>query len=200
MVFPSAMALSIENYVKDSAAAYANVHSFNQWFDEDWGFGRDGKLFAPAMLSLADRDFAVQEFDFVLARGARIILLPTGPANGRSPGDPYFDPIWSRINEAGATVAFHIMENWYNEKIAPAWGHNPCPAPGTCRRGSGTTSTASGRSRTLCPRSSSTTSSAGSRTSTSWSLSSAPPGCRTSSPTWTRAGEWAVTAPGSVAS
>ena len=128
VIFPSAIALSIENYVKDTAAAYANVHALNQWFDDDWGFDRDGKLFAPATLSLRDRDLAVQELEFVLARGAQIILLPTGPANGRSPGDPYFDPIWSRINEAGATVAFHIMENWYNEAIAPAWGHNPTPA------------------------------------------------------------------------
>jgi predicted TIM-barrel fold metal-dependent hydrolase len=55
------------------------------------------------------------------------VLLPTGPVNGRSPGDPYFDPIWSRLNEAGVTVAFHVMENWYNEHIAPAWGLNPTP-------------------------------------------------------------------------
>ena len=48
VIFPSAMALSIENYVKDTAAAYANVHALNQWFDDDWGFNRDGKLFAPA--------------------------------------------------------------------------------------------------------------------------------------------------------
>jgi predicted TIM-barrel fold metal-dependent hydrolase len=106
VIFPSAMALSVENYVKHAPAVYANIHSFNQWFD---------------------RDRAVAELDFVLNRGARIILLPTGPACGRSPGDPYFDPIWARMNEAGATVAFHIMENWYNEHIAPAWGHNPWP-------------------------------------------------------------------------
>jgi predicted TIM-barrel fold metal-dependent hydrolase len=127
VVFPSAMALSVENYVKHVPAAYANIHSFNRWFDEEWGFSRGGKIFAPALLSLADLDLAVAELDFVLARGARIVLLPTGPAYGRSPGDPYFDPIWARMNEAGVTVAFHIMENWYNENIAAAWGHNSWP-------------------------------------------------------------------------
>ena len=55
--------------------------------------------------------------------------FPTGPAYGRSPGDPYFDPLWARIEEAGAVVAFHIMEHWYNEHLAPAWGHDPVPAP-----------------------------------------------------------------------
>ena len=127
VLFPSAMALSVENYVKNIPAAYANVHSFNQWFDEEWGFNRDGRLFAPALLSLRDLDLAVAETEFVLERGAQLVLLPTGPVDGRSPGDPYFDPIWSRLNEAGATVAFHIMENWYNEAIAPAWGMNPTP-------------------------------------------------------------------------
>jgi predicted TIM-barrel fold metal-dependent hydrolase len=127
VLFPSAMALSVENYVKNIPAAFANVHSFNTWFDEEWGFNRDGRIFAPALLSFRDLDLAVAETEYVIDKGARIALLPTGPANGRSPGDPYFDPIWSRLNEAGVTVAFHIMENWYNEHIAPAWGLDPAP-------------------------------------------------------------------------
>jgi len=127
VVFPSAMALSVENYVKNTPAAFANVHAFNQWFDEEWGFNPDDRIVAPALLSLRDRELAVQELEYVLDRGARLVLLPTGPVNGRSPGDPYFDPIWARLNEAKATVAFHIMENWYNEAIAPAWGHDPAP-------------------------------------------------------------------------
>ena len=128
VVFPSAMALSVENYVKHTPAAYANVHAFNQWYDEEWGFSRDDRILAPALLSLRDLDSAVQELEFVLDRGAKLVLLPTGPANGRSPGDPYFDPFWARLNEAGVNIAFHIMENWYNEHIAPAWGLNPFPA------------------------------------------------------------------------
>jgi predicted TIM-barrel fold metal-dependent hydrolase len=127
VLFPSAMALSVENYVKNIPAAFANVHSFNTWFDEEWGFNRDGRIFAPALLSFRDLDLAVAETEYIIDKGARIVLLPTGPANGRSPGDPYFDPIWSRLNEAGVTVAFHIMENWYNEHIAPAWGLDPAP-------------------------------------------------------------------------
>jgi len=127
VLFPSAMALSVENYVKNVPAAYANIASFNRWFDEEWGFSRDGRILAPALLSLADADLAVAEAERVLAAGARIVLLPTGPARGRSPGDPHFDPVWARLNEAGVTVAFHIMENWYNEAIAPAWGLDPYP-------------------------------------------------------------------------
>ncbi len=122
------MALSVEQYVPDTPVAYANIHSFNRWFDETWDF--DGEHISPtALLSFRDLDRSVAELEHVLDRGARVVLFPTGPAYGRSPGDPYFDPIWARINEAGVVVAFHIMEHWYNEHIAPAWGHEPVPAP-----------------------------------------------------------------------
>jgi predicted TIM-barrel fold metal-dependent hydrolase len=130
VLFPAGTALSAEHYVGDTEALYANLHSFNRWYDETWGFDR-GRLYPTAVISLRDLDLAVKLTDDVLARGARIILIPTGPAYGRSPGDPYFDPVWSRIAEAGAVVAFHIMPFWYFDSISPAWGHDPDPASWT---------------------------------------------------------------------
>jgi hypothetical protein len=32
--------------------------------------------------------------------------MPTGPANDKSPAHPDFDPIWSRLSEAGVAVAY----------------------------------------------------------------------------------------------
>jgi predicted TIM-barrel fold metal-dependent hydrolase len=69
----------------------------------------------------------VAELDEVLAAGAKFILLPTGPAYGRSPGDPYFDPIWARINEARAKVAMHISEFHYQSNVASQWGWGLVP-------------------------------------------------------------------------
>ena len=125
IMFPGSLALSAEGYVRDTEALYANITSFNRWYDETWGFNYQDKIYATALLSLRDLDLAVAETDRVLARGARVVLLPTGPAYGRSPGDPYFDPVWSRLAEAGVVVAFHIMPNWYHEAISPAWGLDP---------------------------------------------------------------------------
>jgi predicted TIM-barrel fold metal-dependent hydrolase len=122
------MALAAEHYVDDTDALYANLRSFNRWYDETWGFNFEDRLYATAVLSLRDLDQAVALTDDVLARGAKVVLLPTGPAYGRSPGDPYFDPVWSRLNEAGVTVAFHIMPYWYFDAISPAWGHDPDPS------------------------------------------------------------------------
>ena len=65
----------------------ANVHSFNRWLDEDWGFAHRDRLYAAPLLSLRDLDAAVAELDWVLARGARIVSLRPGPAYDRSPAD-----------------------------------------------------------------------------------------------------------------
>ena len=127
LLYPAGMALCAEHYCDDTEALYANLRSFNRWYDETWGFDRDGTIFAVGMLSLRDLDSAVAETDALIAAGVRVVLIPTGPAYGRSPGDPYFDPVWSRLNEAGVTLALHIMPFWYFDAISPAWGHEPNP-------------------------------------------------------------------------
>lgn len=127
VLFPAGMALSAEHYVVDTEALYANLRSFNRWFDETWGFDR-GRLLPTAVISLRDLDEAVALTDFIIELGARIVIVPTGPAYGRSPGDPYFDPVWARLAEAGVVVAFHIMPFWYFDSISPAWGLDPDPA------------------------------------------------------------------------
>ena len=128
VLYPAGMALAAEHYCDDTEALYANLRSFNRWYDEEWGFDRDGAIYAVGMLSLRDLDSAVAETDALIAAGARVVLIPTGPAYGRSPGDPYFDPVWSRLDEAGVTVALHIMPFWYFDAISPAWGHSSNPA------------------------------------------------------------------------
>jgi predicted TIM-barrel fold metal-dependent hydrolase len=128
VIYPSILALAAEHYVDDTQALYANVRSFNRWFDETWGFNFQDTLFATALLSLRDLDSAVAETEAIIAQGARMVLLPTGPAYGRSPGDPYFDPIYARLQEAGCILVFHIQPYWYFDAISPAWGHNPDPA------------------------------------------------------------------------
>ena len=127
VLFPGSLALSGEHYVADTDALYANMSSYNRWYDETWGFNYQDRLYATAMLSFRDVDRAVTLTDEVLGRGARVVLLPTGPAYGRSPGDPYFDPVWARLNEAGAVVALHIMPFWYFDAMSPAWGHDADP-------------------------------------------------------------------------
>jgi predicted TIM-barrel fold metal-dependent hydrolase len=127
VVYPGALALSAEHWVDDTDALYANLRSFNRWFDEDWGFDHHDRIYATAVLSLRDLDQAVALTDEVIERGARIVMLPTGPAYGRGPADPYFDPVWARLAEAGVVVTFHVGPYWYFDAVSPAWGLDPDP-------------------------------------------------------------------------
>ncbi len=120
--------VSVEHcMIDDVEQTYANLRSFNRWLEEEWGFAGDGRIVSPPLLSLLDRDLALQELDRVLAAGARLVHLRPGPiGNGRSPADPWYDPFWARINEAQVPVAFHIADNRYDE-VSAAWGEDPDP-------------------------------------------------------------------------
>ena len=127
IMYPGGWGLLAEAYLEGVDPLYDNLESFNKWINEDWGFAYKNTIYAPAMLSMRDLDRACQELDRVLDNGARFILLPAGPAYGRSPGDPYFDPFWARINEAKAVVCYHISEFHYQANVASHWGWGLVP-------------------------------------------------------------------------
>ncbi|HVT78660.1 MAG TPA: amidohydrolase family protein, partial [Acidimicrobiales bacterium] len=119
----------VEHFMDDNPErTYANLRAFNTWLDEDWGFGSRGRIYAPPLMSLLDVDRAVEELEWALDRGARVVHLRPGPQGGKSPADLTLDPFWARVNEAGITVAFHIAESGYNEKFSTEWGEDPNPS------------------------------------------------------------------------
>lgn len=109
-------------FVNDPEAGFANLRAYNRWVEEEWGFNYQGRLFAPATLSLLDVDLAVAELDRILAQGAKLVMLRTGPFRGRSPADPHFDPFWARVNEAGIPVVLHVSLSTYETEISRIWG------------------------------------------------------------------------------
>ena len=128
LLFPT-LAVCVEHSMKDDPEQLvANFRAFNRWLDEDWGFAWRGRIHGVPLLSLVDLESAVAELDWVLARGARVIGLRPGPAFGRSPGDPRFDPFWARVNEARAVVALHIGESGYNELMSVHFGEQANPS------------------------------------------------------------------------
>jgi predicted TIM-barrel fold metal-dependent hydrolase len=127
MVFPT-LAVCVEHFMKDDPIQlYANFEAFNRWLEEAWGYGEDSRIFAAPLVSLRDVEMAVRELDRLIERGARVVSLRPGPAYGRSPADPHFDPFWARINEANIVVGLHIGESGYNELYSTAWGEDPNP-------------------------------------------------------------------------
>ena len=128
ILYPATMGTMAEHYVRGIKPLYDNLHAYNQWLQRDLGLRLPGPHLRPGRaLPARPRLGRGASSTSCSARGAKFILLNAGPAYGRSPADPYFDPFWARINEAGASVAYHIGEFWYNEHIAPAWGLDPEP-------------------------------------------------------------------------
>jgi predicted TIM-barrel fold metal-dependent hydrolase len=128
LLFPS-MAVCVEHFMKDDTPqTYANLRAYNTWLDEDWGFAWRERIYAPPILSLLDPVRAEVELDWMLQRGARAINVRTGPAGGRSPADPIFDRVWSRANEAGLTITYHVGEAGYNESMSVHWGEAANPS------------------------------------------------------------------------
>jgi predicted TIM-barrel fold metal-dependent hydrolase len=126
LMFPN-VAVCVEHFMQTDEQLFANLRAFNRWMDEDWGYAYKDRIYAPPMLSLRNLDMAIAELDQVLRDGARCIALKAGPAYGRNPADPYFDPFWAKVNEANVSVAFHLGEVGYNEISSAAWGEPQNP-------------------------------------------------------------------------
>ena len=124
-LFPTLGVGMEESLIDDPEALVAAFRAFNRWLDEDWGFAYRGRLFAAPYITLVDVDAAVAELEWALSRDARTVVMRAAPvmtrAGGFSPAHPRFDPFWSRVNEAGITVAYHSGDSGYF-KFLEAWG------------------------------------------------------------------------------
>jgi predicted TIM-barrel fold metal-dependent hydrolase len=110
LLFPT-LGVTMEGFFSDDVdMLYDCFHAFNRWVEDDWGFAYRDRIFAAPYLSMLDLNRAMAELEWVLKQGARLITIRPGPAYGRSPADPYFDPFWARIEEAGVLVTYHAFE------------------------------------------------------------------------------------------
>lgn len=119
-LFPTLGVLYEELLKDDTQAVVALMKGFNRWIEEDWGFDYKEKIFASPYISLMDIDQAVSELEWCLEKGARTIVMRPAPVwtqEGQlSPGDPVFDPFWSRVNEAGITTVIHAGDSGYSSQ------------------------------------------------------------------------------------
>ena len=120
IIFPNTL-VWVDGVVQDDRIAVANLKAFNRWLEEDWGFAYKDRIYGAPFITLRDLDAAVAEVEWALKKGARVFNMTTGHAFGRSPADPYFDPVWSRLNEAGAVIAYHLTDCGYNREISVNW-------------------------------------------------------------------------------
>jgi predicted TIM-barrel fold metal-dependent hydrolase len=123
-VFFPTLGVGIDGLNADNVRmTYKLFRAFNLWLDDDWGFNRDGRIYAAPFIPVLDPRLACEELDFVLASGAQVVVMRPGPAGGRSPADPVWEPFWARVNEAGIVAAYHAcpMPDDYETSFAAMW-------------------------------------------------------------------------------
>ena len=75
MMWPTLASLIEERLADDPKA----THAVNQWMHETWSFNFEDRIFATPIITLPIIDRALAELEWVLARGAKAILVRPAP-------------------------------------------------------------------------------------------------------------------------
>jgi predicted TIM-barrel fold metal-dependent hydrolase len=127
LMFPTLASLVEERLRDDPEAIHAVIHALNQWIDEDWGFEYQGRIFTTPVITLPIVERAIEELEWVVERGARVVLVRPAPVPGfrgpRSFALPEFDPFWKRVVELDVLVTMHASDSGY-ERYTNDWMGN----------------------------------------------------------------------------
>ncbi len=114
LVYPTLANLVEHSAAEDPDLVVAMIHALNQWMLETWGFTHENRLFMTPVITCGLVDEARRELEFVLANGAKAVLMKPAPVRGykgwRSPALPEFDPLWKDVEDAGVPVVLHASQ------------------------------------------------------------------------------------------
>jgi predicted TIM-barrel fold metal-dependent hydrolase len=115
LMWPTLASLLEERLHTDPKATHVVIHALNQWMHEHWTFNYEGRIFAAPVITLPIVDEAIKELEWVVERGAKLILIRPAPVPGyrgyRSFALPEFDPFWQRVTELDVAVGMHASDD-----------------------------------------------------------------------------------------
>jgi predicted TIM-barrel fold metal-dependent hydrolase len=124
LMFPTLASLVEERMRDDPELIHVVIHALNEWMHETWTFNYSNRIFPTPVITLPIVDKALEELDWVIERGARVILIRPAPVPGirgpRSFGLPEFDPVWQKIVDNDILVGMHSSDSGY-ERYANEW-------------------------------------------------------------------------------
>jgi predicted TIM-barrel fold metal-dependent hydrolase len=124
LMFPTLASLIEERLRDDPEAIHTVIHSLNEWLYETWQFDYSGRIFTAPVITLPIVDRALEELEWVVARGAKTILVRPAPVPGyrgpRSFALPEFDPFWEKVVEHDLLVSLHSSDSGYS-RYAAEW-------------------------------------------------------------------------------
>lgn len=127
LMFPTLASLLEERMRDDPELTHAAIHALNQWLYEVWQFDYEQRIFTTPVITLPIVERAIEELEWVVERGAKVVLIRPAPPSGfrgpRSFGLPEFDPFWEKVVEHDVLVAMHASDSGY-ERFANEWMGN----------------------------------------------------------------------------
>jgi predicted TIM-barrel fold metal-dependent hydrolase len=118
IMLPTLVSLIEERMKDDPDLCAAAIHGVNQWMLEAWPYTYENRIFSTPIITPGVLGKALDELDFVIDHGARIVLMRPAPAWGyggpRSFALPEYDPYWEKVSAAGLLVVFHASDSGYN--------------------------------------------------------------------------------------
>jgi predicted TIM-barrel fold metal-dependent hydrolase len=121
-MWPTLASVLEERLTDDPVATHVLVHAFNEWLLDHWSFNVDDRIFPVPVITLPIVDRAIEELEWLLERGARIILIRPAPVpdfNGRrrSFALPEFDRFWKLVQDAEVVVGMHASDSGTNRYV-----------------------------------------------------------------------------------
>ena len=107
VIYPT-VGLLWEAAVNDALLADALCRAYNTWAFEVCASHKD-RLIPAAHISLRDPALAVTELNRVVKLGCRAMFVGAAPYNGKSLGDPTYDPIWAAAQDLNVAVGLHLV-------------------------------------------------------------------------------------------
>jgi len=118
LIFPTLASLLEERMRDAPELTHVVIHALNEWMHETWQFNYEDRIFAAPVITLPIVEKAVEEIEWVAARGARVVLIRPAPVPGfkgpRSFALPEFDPVWDAITRHDLLVAMHSSDSGYS--------------------------------------------------------------------------------------
>jgi predicted TIM-barrel fold metal-dependent hydrolase len=121
IMWPTLASVLEERLRDDPRGTHAVIHALNAWMAEHWTFDFEQRIYAAPVITLPIVDEAIRELEFVVERGAKIVLVRPAPVPGfegaRSFALPEFDPFWARVVESGVAVGMHGSDDGMSKYV-----------------------------------------------------------------------------------
>jgi predicted TIM-barrel fold metal-dependent hydrolase len=122
IMWPTLASVLEERLADDPVATHVAIHAFNQWMLDQWGFNHEDRIYPAPVITLPIVDRAIEELEWVVERGSKVILIRPAPVpdfNGRRRSFALreFDRFWKAVQDADVLVGLHSSDSGLNRYL-----------------------------------------------------------------------------------